>query len=301
MIALLFLELLVIACLIGVIVVWQRAGRPTGPASLAVRRRVAPFLDSERDLAASLGIPIGAWAAIRLALLLLALIVALSTGVVVLAVVLLLLATAGVPWLVEDLATARRSRAHRALVATVRDVANGLQRTGNLDAVLRELAQHPRPELQEVLAPLQAATSMEDALLTMAERSRSPFVEDVCVLLLAGRTRDPRELVHQLRDQVIDELEEDIALLDATRAAVAVQRRSAQMIGAVLAVLIGAFNTVPALHDFLVSAQGELTLAVAALIFAASIAAMGALLRPPRPARWDLRLVRAELGRLGRG
>ena len=73
------------------------------------------------------------------------------------------------------------------------------------------------------------------------------------------------------------------------------------MIGAVLAVLIGAFNTVPVLHAFLVSVQGEVTLVIAALIFTGSIAAMGALLRPPRPARWDLRLVRAELGRIGRG
>jgi len=157
------------------------------------------------------------------------------------------------------------------------------------------------PELRELLTPLQTALSMEEGLLDMAERSRSAFVEDVCVLLLAGRSRDPRELVHQLRDQVIPELEEDIALLDATRAAVAVQRRSAQMIGAVLAVLIGAFNTVPVLHDFLVSVQGEITLVIAALIFAGSIAIMGTLLRTPRPARWDVRLVRAELGRIGRG
>jgi len=186
-------------------------------------------------------------------------------------------------------------------MATVRDVANGLQRMGNLDAVLREVAQHPRPELRELLTPLQTALSMEEGLLDVAERSRSVFVEDVCVLLLAGRSRDPRELVHQLRDQVIPELEEDIALLDATRAAVAVQRRSAQMIGAVLAVLIGAFNTVPVLHDFLISVQGEVTLVIAAMIFAGSIAIMGALLRTPPPARWDVRLVRAELGRIGRG
>jgi len=107
-----------------------------------------------------------------------------------------------VPWLVEDVASARRSRAYRSLVATVRDLANGLQRMGNLDAVLREVAQHPRPELREMLTPLQTALSMEEGLLDMAERSRSPFVEDVCVLLLAGRSRDPRELVNQLRDQV---------------------------------------------------------------------------------------------------
>jgi hypothetical protein len=299
-IALLFFEVLIIACLIAAIVVWQRPARRSD-ASAAVARGMHPLLEAERDLAASLGVSFGAWAAIRLTLFGLALLVGVVTGVVVIAVILLLLGTIGVPWLVEDVASARRSRANRALVAMVRDLANGLQRMGNLDAVLREVAQHPRPELRELLTPLQTAASMEEALLDMAERSRSPFVEDVCVLLLAGRTRDPRELVHQLRDQVVPELEEDIALLDATRAAVAVQRRSAQMIGAVLAVLIGAFNTVPVLHDFLISVQGEVTLVIAALIFAGSIAVMGALLRPPRPARWDLRLVRAELGRLGRG
>ena len=300
MIALIFLEVLVIVCLIGATLVWMRPGAQ-GRTAERMRHGAAPFVEAERDLAASLGLSIGAWAAIRITLVAVALVVALITGVVVLGVVLVLVATAGVPWLVEDLAAARRSRSHRALVATVRDVTSGLQRMGNLDSVLREVAQHPRPELRELLTPLQTSASIEDALLDMAERSRSSFVEDVCVLLLAGRTRDPRELVHQLRDQVVPELEEDIALLDATRAAVAVQRRSAQMIGAVLAVLIGAFNTVPVLHAFLVSVQGEVTLVIAALIFTGSIAAMGALLRPPRPARWDLRLVRAELGRIGRG
>ena len=300
MIALLFFEVLLILCLIAAIIVWQRPAA-RAEAGAAISRGVAPALDAEQDLAASLGVPFGAWATIRLTLLGIALLVGWVSGVAVIAVILLLLGTVGVPWLVEDVAAARRSRANRSLVATVRDVANGLQRMGNLDAVLREVVQHPRPELRALLVPLQTAPSMEEGLLHMAERSRSPFVEDVCVLLLAGRTRDPRELVHQLRDQVVPELEEDIALLDATRAAVAVQRRSAQMIGAVLAVLIGAFNTVPVLHDFLVSGQGEVTLVVAAVIFAGSIAAMGALLRPPRPVRWDVRLVRAELGRLGRG
>ena len=298
--ALVFLEVVVILCLIAAIVVWLRP-RTEAQAVARLGHSAVPFVEAERDLAASLGLSVGAWLAIRLTLVAAALLVALVTGVVVLAVILLLLATVGVPWLVEDVAAARRSRAHRALVATVRDVANGLHRMGNLDSVLRELAQHPRTELRELLAPLQTAPSIEVALLVIAERSRSPFVEDVVVLLLAGRTRDPRELVHQLRDQVVPELEEEIALLDATRAAVAVQRRSAQMIGAVLAVLIGAFNTVPVLHSFLISAQGEVTLVIAALIFTGSIAAMGALLRPPRHPRWDLRLIRAELGRIGRG
>ena len=215
MIALIFLEVLVIACLIAATLVWMRPGAQ-GRTAERMRHGAAPFVEAERDLAASLGLSIGAWAAIRISLVAVALVVALITGVVVLGVVLVLVATAGIPWLVEDLAAARRSRSHRALVATVRDVASGLQRMGNLDSVLREVAQHPRPELRELLTPLQTSASIEDALLDMAERSRSSFVEDVCVLLLAGRTRDPRELVHQLRDQVVPELEEDIALLDAT-------------------------------------------------------------------------------------
>ena len=145
MIALLFFEVLVILCLIAAITVWQRPGvRPD--AGAVVSRRVAPLLDAERDLAASLGVPFAVWAAIRLTLFALALLVGLTSGVVVIAVVLLLLGTLGVPWLVEDVASARRSRAYRSLVATVRDLANALQRMGNLDAVLREVAQHPRPD-----------------------------------------------------------------------------------------------------------------------------------------------------------
>jgi hypothetical protein len=298
-IALLFLEVTAIVCLIGVVAVSMSARQR--PSADVVRRRLRPLLDAERDLAASLGIPFRMWSGIRLTLLALAVLVGMASGVLVIALILILVGTAGIPWLVEDLAASRRSRTNRALVGTVRDIANGLGRIGNLDAVVREVAQHPRPELRQLLAPLASAQSIEETLVSIAEDSRSSFVEDTCVLLLAGRTRDPRELVRQLREQVVPELEEDIALLDATRAAVVVQRRSAQMIGAVLAILIGAFNTVPALHNFLVSAQGQVTLVIASLIFAGSIAAMGALLRPPRPVRWDVRLVRAELGRLGRG
>ena len=62
MIALLFFEVLVILCLIAAITVWQRPGvRPD--AGAAVSRRVAPLLDAERDLAASLGVPFAVWAA----------------------------------------------------------------------------------------------------------------------------------------------------------------------------------------------------------------------------------------------
>src|SRR5262245_47325703 len=129
MIAVLFLEVLVITALIAVIVAWQRSAGSQADAS-PTRRGLTMLADSERDLAASLGVPIGAWAGIRLALLAVAIIVGVASGVVILALILVLLGTAGVPWLVEDVAASRRSRSYRALVATVRDIATGLQRMG---------------------------------------------------------------------------------------------------------------------------------------------------------------------------
>jgi len=60
-IALLFFEVLVILCLIAAITVWQRQGARLD-AGAAVSRGLAPLLDAERDLAASLGVPYAAWA-----------------------------------------------------------------------------------------------------------------------------------------------------------------------------------------------------------------------------------------------
>ena len=77
MIELLFFEVLVILCLIAVVLVWQRPGASAG-ASAAVSRAAAPFLDAERDLAASLGVAFGAWAVIRLALFAVALLLGVS-------------------------------------------------------------------------------------------------------------------------------------------------------------------------------------------------------------------------------
>ncbi len=298
MIALLFLEIVALLALIAVLAVSTSGA---GPArTWRARHATSPILEAERDLAASLGVDPRRWMAMRTLSVVASVALGLASGVLVITVLLVLFALLGLPWLLEDVAAGRRTRADRALVRTLRTVANGLSRTGNLDVVLREVAQHPAPELRRLLAPLRATETVPATLLDIAAASRSAFVEDVTVLLLVGRARNPAELVRQLHEQVIPAIEEEIELHDAHRAAAAVQRRSAQVIGLVLAVLVGVFNVVPGMHEFFGSTQGQLTLVSAALLCAGSILAQGVLLRPERAVRWNLEAVPAAVERLSR-
>jgi Flp pilus assembly protein TadB len=296
-IALLFLE---IVALLGVMAVFAVSDLTRVRQRFRNRRAGVRLLESEKDLAASLGIDPRRWIVLRVVTVAASVVVGVLSGVLVIAVVLLLVAVAGVPWLLEDVAASRRLRADRALVATLRTIARGLSRTGSLDVALREVAQHPVADLRRLLAPLRVAETIPSALLSMAALSRSTFVEDVTVLLLVGRARNPAELVRQLEEQVIPAMEDEIELLREHRAAAATQRRSAQVIGGVLAFLVGVFNVVPSMHEFFASTQGQLTLVAAAFLCAASIVAQRALLRPEHPVRWDLAAAPVVVERLSR-
>lgn len=298
MIALLFLEIVALLGLMAVVAVGD-SGMAVGER-LRRRRATMPIIESEKDLATSLGFDPRRWIAVRIVTVAASVLVGLLSGVLVITVVLVLFAVVGVPWLLEDVAASRQLRADRALVTTVRSVANGLSRTGSLDVALREVAQHPAPELRRLLAPLRTADTIPSTLVQMATASRSPFFEDVTVLLLVGRARNPAELVRQLHEQVIPAIEGEIELLHEHRAAAAVQRRSAQVIGAVLGLLVGVLNTVPGMHDFFASTQGQATLVGAALLCAGSIMTQRLLLRPEHPVRWNLSAVPAAVERLSR-
>jgi hypothetical protein len=228
--------------------------------------------------------------------------IGLSTRVLILGVVTLALAVLGLPWFLEDLAGSRQRRQDRAVIAWAREIAGRAARESNLSLILKESAQFCEAELRGVLAPLtrEEAPSLEQAIIGVAREARSPLVEKLCVLLLAADLRSTSMLSRQLTRQVIPQLERDREFLDQRRQTVAVQRRSAQLIGLVGLVMLAALNSVPGLHDFYASAPGQLGLSIAVAIFAASMWAMAALLRLPRVARWDVEAVARELARIGR-
>jgi hypothetical protein len=266
-----------------------------------VARRARPLVDAERDLAASLGIEWRVWAALRAGALGVLLVIGVASGVAILAVILGLLGLFGVPWLAEEGAAARRVRAGRALVGFVREVTNNLADSRNLDASLRDAARRPPAEIRRLVAPLARSESMPDALEAMAIASRSVFIEDVVVTLLAGRSRDPEILVEQLRTHVIPQIERDIALLDDERAAIVVQRRTAQAMGFVFSVFVFVFASTPGLRDFLDSVQGQTTLVLCCAGFCGLIAVSGHMLRGEPDVRWDVREARRVVERIGRG
>jgi Flp pilus assembly protein TadB len=298
MIASLFFE---IVALLGIMAILAASTVDGGPMQRwSGHRLAAPLLDAERDLATSLGIATPQWMVVRLGAVTAALLVGVLSGVLVITVVLVLFAIVGLPWLLEDVAARRRIQTDRALVRTLRTTSSGLSRVGNLDVVLREVAQHPAAELRRLLGPLRTSETIPATLVEIAAASRSPFVEDVVVLLLTGRARNPSELVRQLDEQVVPAMEDVIELHEAHRAAAAVQRRGAQIIGAVLALLVAVCNVVPGMHEFFVSAQGQFTLVAAALLCVGSVIVQGVLLRPPADVRWDMSLAPAAVERLSR-
>ena len=298
MITFVFLDAVAILAVIALVAA-TTAGRRMNGADL--RRRLRPVVDAERDLAANLGVEWHAWAAVRVACLAALLLIGLVSGIAVLIVVLGLLGVFGVPWLAEEVAAARRVRAGRALVELLREVTNNLADSRNLDASLRDAARRPPAEIRRLVAPLARSESMPDSLEAMAIASRSGFVEDVVVTLLAGRSRDPEVLVDQLRAHLIPQIQRDIALLDDERAAVVVQRRTAQAMGIVFSVFVVVFASTPGLRDFLGSAQGQVTLGVCCAGFCGLIALSGHLLRGEPDVRWDVHEARRVVERLGRG
>ncbi|HET9052101.1 MAG TPA: hypothetical protein VFO60_10390 [Candidatus Dormibacteraeota bacterium] len=298
MITFVFLDAVAILAVIGVVAA-STARRRMESADLL--RRLRPVVDADRDLAATLGVEWRAWAAVRIASVIVLLLIGFVSGIAVLVVVLGLLGVFGVPWLVEEVAAARRVRAGRALVELLREVANNLADSRNLDASLRDAARRPPAEIRRLVAPLARSESMPDSLEAMAVASRSGFVEDVVVTLLAGRSRDPEVLVDQLRAHLIPQIEREIALIDDERAAVVVQRRTAQAMGVVFSVFVFVFASTPGLRDFLGSVQGQVTLGACCAGFCGLVAVSGRLLRGEPDVRWDVHEARRVVERLGRG
>lgn len=298
MIALVFLDVI---ALVGVIVVVAASTAGRRLSREDVWRRLRPVVEAERDLAASLGIEHRTWLALRVGVLGALLLLGALSGIVVMVIILGLLGVLGVPWLFEELAAARRVRAGRALVEFLREVTNNLADTKNLDASIRDAARRPPSEIRRLVAPLARSESMPESLEAMAVLSRSGFVEDVVVTLLAGRSRDPEVLVDQLRRHLIPQIDREIALLDDERAAIVVQRRTAQAMGFVFSIFVGVFASTPGLRGFLDSVQGQTTLVLCCAAFCGLIALSGSLLRGEPDVRWDVREARRVVERIGRG
>lgn len=298
MIALVFLDILVLLALAGILAVHLSGRAPRGSE---LRRRIERFTEREADLARRLGLQPRLWLTLRCITVVGALVAGVTTGVLILAVVLLALATLGLPWFLEDLAGGRQRRQDRAIIAWVREIAARTARESNLSQILRETARFCEADLRPVLAPLaREDLSTAEGIIAMARRAGSPLVDKVSVLLLAADLRSTRTLNRQLQSQMIPQLERDREFLDQRRQTTAVQRRSAQLIGIVALLMLAGLNSVPGLHDFYASLPGQVGLSVAVVIFAASMWAQAALLRLPRAVRWDVAAAARELDRIGR-
>jgi Flp pilus assembly protein TadB len=258
-----------------------------------------PHAERERRVAAAFGIRPRWWFLLRVAALAAVVLIGASTGLPVVILIAVLVGVPGVPWLLEGAVAARELRTARALVQTLRDLSQRLAHSGKpLDTVLRELSTQPRSEVARLLTPLVSAQSVDEAFAEAASTSGSPWVERVYLHVAACRARSRQTLVALLGDLLIPQLEAEIEEAEAVRVRRAGQRATVCVLAGVFFTLVWVLNAQMGLHEFYVTASGQLLVSVGVMVFAASAALMWA--REEKPVRWDVLAARAELERLRR-
>ncbi len=254
-----------------------------------------PTLDRQRDLAREVGCGLGAWLGLRAGCAIGGLAAGAATGIPSLALGGGLLGLVGVPWLVAGRAAQRRLDMERALAALVLEV-QALMRQSNLalDRALREAARHPAPALAWVLAPLAGDAPVATCLEEVGRRAHSPLADLVVTALLLARTHGP-ETFAQMAEQVLNPvLELSVEIQEQNHATLAQQRAAALAVGTIMLGLLVAVLHVPSMHDFYVSAPGQLVLLSVLAMYVALVWLIGRVARPLGWAEWDLAAVRRE-------
>jgi hypothetical protein len=270
-------------------------GVPVDAARRRWRELVRPFMERQRDLALSLGLPLRGWLMLRLLCAGAGLAAGTLTGVPTLTVGAAALGLFGLPWLLAGRAARRRLTMERALAGFVAEVRD-LMRQSNLalDRALREAARGPAPELRHVLLPLAGDQPVAASLTEVASRARSPLVDLVVSALLIARTHDPMALVRVVDEVLRPVLQVSVEVQEENHATVAQQRAAALAIGVIMALLLAAVMRVPSMQAFYLSPQGQLVLLAVFGMYLALVWAIGQVARPLCWVAWDIDALRRE-------
>jgi hypothetical protein len=259
---------------------------------------VLTWVAGEREFAAALAWTPRFWFALRATLLGAALLVALSTKVPAVMAIALVGGVIGPRLLLGSRAETRRIKQARAFVTLLRQFASRLDVTNEpFDSILLDIARNAPPELSFLTAAV-GAQDVVTAFRQAVDRARSPLLERGFVTLLVSRTRDRTALSRLLIDHEIPQLEGEIEEAEEIRAVKASQNATIVILAGTLLTMFAFLNGVDAVHAVYTSAFGSVVLVAVVLVFTSSVVAMKALLRQPKPLRWDLERVSTDLGRM---
>lgn len=259
------------------------------------RARSRPYLDRQKDLAQSLGLPVQTWLLLRFLCGGAGLLAGAVTGIPVLTVGAAALGLFGLPWLLAGRAAKRKLSMERALSGLVIEIRNLMQQSNlALDRALREAARTPTPELRHVLAPLVGDEPIADSLVAVAARARSPLADMVITALLIARTHNPMALVRVIDEVLRPLLDVTVEVQQENHATVAQQRAAALAIGVIMSLLFAAIMRVPSMQAFYGSAPGQVVLLAVFGMYLGLVWIIGQVARPLRWVAWDIEAVRRE-------
>lgn len=259
------------------------------------RARSRPYLDRQKDLAQSLGLPVQTWLLLRSLCGGAGLLAGAVTGIPVLTAGAAALGLFGLPWLLAGRAAKRKLSMERALSGLVIEIRNLMQQSNlALDRALREAARTPTPELRHVLAPLVGDEPIADSLVAVAARARSPLADMVITALLIARTHNPMALVRVIDEVLRPLLDVSVEVQQENHATVAQQRAAALAIGVIMSLLFAAIMRVPSMQAFYGSAPGQVVLLAVFGMYLGLVWIIGQVARPLRWVAWDIEAVRRE-------
>lgn len=270
-------------------------GVPIGDARKRWRARVRRYLERQRDLAVSLGLPIRTWLLLRMLCGSGGLVAGALTGVPILTAGGAALGFFGLPWLLAGRAAKRKLDMERGLAGLVIEVRDLMEQSNlALDRALRESARSPAPELRYALAPLAGDEPVADCLVEVARRARSPLADLVVTALLIARTHNPIALVRVIDEVLRPLLDVSVEVQQENHATVAQQRAAALAIGVIMSLLFVAVMRVPSMRAFYESVSGQVVLLAVFGMYLSLVWVIGQVARPLRWVAWDMEAVRRE-------
>jgi hypothetical protein len=265
------------------------------PLARPMRRRRLPLLEHERDVAGALGWQWRNWVALRAGVTVAGVLVGITTQIWLLAALLGAVGFFGVRFAVAGRAARRRLRMERAFLVQLR-VLRDRMAIGNqsLDSALQEIGRNPGPELRHVLGSWASGGSVTGNIVECGVRSRSPIVEQACVVLIWARTRSLDGLIAAIDEVLIPIGEAQLAVEEESLATLTQQRAVTFAMSALMIVMFLSIARVESFRAYYKTVTGTVVLLLAVATFFGLIAMLGRIVRVADWTRWDLRRVQEQ-------
>jgi hypothetical protein len=206
----------------------------------------------------------------------------------------------GLRFALSGRAAGERLRMERAFLAELRHLRDRMA-VGNqsLDSALQEIGLKPARPLRHVLSPLARGGPVVDNIVECAVRSRSPIVEQACIVLIVARTRNLDALISAIDDVLVPVADAQLAVHEEALVTLAQQRAVTFAMAGLLGFMFATVIRVDAFRAYYASAQGLVVLVLALAIFMALVSLLGRIVATPTWTRWDMHAV-ADLERTPR-